>query len=516
MKISTEQLDNRQVVLTIEVEPERVERFLRQGARRLANRIRIPGFRKGKAPYQIIVNMVGKNAIYQEVLDDLIQEAYREALSQTQIEPIAQAELDDIQIEPLVIRMRVPLAPEVKPGDYRSIRVEQEEIEVTDEEVEEVLNDLRESRSRWVEVDRPAQYGDLLTVDIKGTADEETVIDQTDWEFVPAEDAEAEIVPGFDAAFIGMEPGETREFTLTYPADSNSRWAGKDVHFVATLKKIQARETIELNDEFAASIGDFQTLDELRESIRSELRSEREREAQAKHVEQVLDALVENAELVKYPPILLEQEIDRLIQDQESRLQASGLSMDEYLKLTQTTPEQYHESIRPQAEQRLVRNLLLDAVADAEEITVTPEEVEAEIVRMLQSMAGDTREQMGALLRTPAGRQIVAQDLRTQKTIERLLAIARGEVEEATSEGEAVEPGETEEEAEASAEASAPSEDEESVEVKEAARSEAEVKGTAEAAGSEAEEESQQESEHPPEEAPEAQEPSEAEQAEES
>jgi len=445
VKVSTEPLDNCQVALTIEVEPERVEQYLRRGARRLAQQVRIPGFRKGKAPYQVVVAMLGKDTIYNEILEDLINDAYREALSQTQLEPIDRAELEDVQIEPTVIRMRVPLPPKVKPGDYRSIRIEREEVEVSDEEVDEILEELRESRSRWVEVDRPAQYGDLLTVDIKGTVDGETLIDQTDWDFVPAENPEAELIPGFDAAFIGMKPGETREFTLTYPPDSNSRWAGKEAHFVATLKRVQEREAVELNDEFAASIGDFRTLEDLRRSIREGLKAERELEARSKDLEEVLDALVAGAEEISYPPILLEREIDDMIERQERQLRAQGMELEDYLRLNQMTREQYRESLRSQAERRLVRNLLLGAVAEAEGITVEPEEIEAEIARITQDLDEQAREGYQRILRTATGRQLIANDILTQKTLDRLLAIARGELEEAPE--EAAEEGQEEAEA---------------------------------------------------------------------
>lgn len=432
MKVSAEPLENCQVLLTIEVEPERVEKQLRRGARQLSQRVSIPGFRKGKAPYELVVAMLGKQAIYEEILEDLVTESYQEALAQTQLKPIAQAELEDIQLEPMVIRMRVPLPPEVKPGDYRSIRVPREEIAISEAEVDKVLEELRQSRSQWVEVDHPAEYGDLLTLDIKGTIGDETLIDQRDWELVPAQDAQTELLPGFDASFIGMRPGETREFTLTYPVDSKSRWAGQEAHFVATLKKVRRRERIELNDQFAATIGDFPTLAALRENIRKGLEAQREMEVRSRHLDQVLEALVKGAELIKYPPILLEREIDSLVSAQERQLSQRNITLDDYLKLNQMTREQYRERLRPQAEQRLVRNLLINAVAEAEGISVTPEEITAEIERTLQGLDRAARSEFSRLLNTPMGRQLIAHDLLTQKTLDRLLTIARGEMESNT------------------------------------------------------------------------------------
>ena len=429
MKVSTEHLPDRQAILTIEIEPERVQKFLQQGARKVANRVRIPGFRKGKAPFPVILAAVGKEALLQEVMPDLLDESYREALAESGVEPIGQASLEDVQIEPMVVRLRVPLAPVVKPGSYRSIRVEPETITVTDEEVDQILHELRDARSPWVDVDRPAQYDDLLTVDVQGSTATETIIDQTDWQIIPARDPQAELWPGFDASFLGMQVGETREFDLTYPADADSRWAGQTAHFRVTLKKVQERRSPELDDAFAASVGDFASLDALRANIREGLQAEREMEARSRHLDQVLEALVNGAEEVVYPPALVEEEIDAMMRELERALQQRRMSMDDFLKLNRLTREQYREQVRPRAEQRLKRNLLLGAVATAENLDVTEEEINAQIERILSDSSPQTQASLRQLLSTPAGRQLIANDILTEKTLNRLLQIARGEAE---------------------------------------------------------------------------------------
>ncbi len=429
MKVSTEHLPDRQVILTIEIEPERVQKFLQQGARKVANRVRIPGFRKGKAPFPVVLAAVGKEALLQEVMPDLLDESYQTALAESGVQPIGQASLEDIQIEPMVIRLRVPLTPVVKPGPYRSIRIEPEPVTVTDEEVDQVLRDLRDARSPWVDVDRPAQYDDLLTVDVHGSTADETIIDQTDWQIIPARDPEAELWPGFDASFLGMQVGETREFALTYPADASSRWAGQTAHFRVTLKKVQERRLPELDDAFAASVGDFASLEALRANIREGLQAEREMEVRSRHLDQVLEALVNGAEEVAYPPALVEEEIDAMMRDLERELQRRRMSMDDFLKLNRLTREQYREQVRPQAEQRLKRNLLLGAVAAAENLDVTAEEIKAQIERFLNGAPSQSQASLRQVLDTPAGRQMIANDILTEKTLNRLLQIARGEAE---------------------------------------------------------------------------------------
>lgn len=429
MKVSTEHLPDRQAILTIEIEPERVQKFLQQGARKVANRVRIPGFRKGKAPFPVVLAAVGKETLLQEVMPDLLDESYREALAESGVEPIGQASLEDVQIEPMVIRLRVPLAPVVKPGSYRSIRIEPEPVTVTDEEVDQVLDDLRDERSPWVDVDRPVQYDDLLTVDVHGSTAAEMIIDQTDWQIVPAREPEAELWPGFDASFLGMRIGETREFDLTYPADASSRWAGQTAHFRVTLKRVQERRLPELDDAFAASVGDFASLDALRANIREGLQAEREMEARSRHLDQVLEALVNGAEEVVYPPALVEEEIDAMMRELDRELQRRRMGVDDFLKLNGLTREQYREQMRPRAEQRLKRNLLLGAVAAAENLDVTEEEINAQLERILSDSSPQTQTSLRQILNTPAGRQLIANDILTEKTLNRLLQIARGEAE---------------------------------------------------------------------------------------
>lgn len=417
------------MILTIEIEPERVQKFLQQGARKVANRVRIPGFRKGKAPFPVVLAAVGKEALLQEVMPDLLDESYREALAESGVEPIGQASLEDVQIEPMVIRLRVPLAPVVKPGSYRSIRIEPEPVTVTDEEVDQILDDLRNTHSPWVDVDRPVQYDDLLTVDVHGSTATEAIIDQTDWQIIPARDPQAELWPGFDASFLGMQVGETREFDLTYPADASSRWAGQTAHFRVTLKRVQERRLPELDDAFAASVGDFASLDALRANIREGLQAEREMEVRSRHLNQVLEALVNGAEEIVYPPALVEEEIDAMMRELERELQRRRMSVEDFLKLNGLTREQYREQMRPRAEQRLKRNLLLGAVAAAENLGVTEEEINAQIERILSDSSPQTQASLRQILSTPAGRQFIANDLLTEKTLNRLLQIARGEAE---------------------------------------------------------------------------------------
>ncbi|OUC08425.1 hypothetical protein RY27_09070 [Litorilinea aerophila] len=288
LKVSTEPKENRQLEMTIEVEQERVDQELRKAARKLAGQYRIPGFRKGKAPYHIVAQYVGLPALFNEFIEKLGEEVYRQALEQEQIEPYAPASLDIASLEPLTYRLTIPLEPKVDLGDYRSLRLEEEEPVVEEAEIEEQLKQYLEQYAGWQEVDRPSQYGDMLTIDVKSVlvqedaaeGEETVVLDETDWDVTLDQENPME-PPGFDEALLGMRPGEEKEFVLSWPEDSQSIYAGKQARFHVKLHKIQAYEQPELNDDFAKLAGpDFETLDDLKESIRQSLLEEKKREAE--------------------------------------------------------------------------------------------------------------------------------------------------------------------------------------------------------------------------------------------
>ncbi|MCJ7668488.1 MAG: trigger factor, partial [Anaerolineae bacterium] len=238
MKVTTEKVGNCQAILTIEVEEERVKKSLKEAARRISRRTRIPGFRAGRAPYHIVERMVGKEAIFDEALEELSSQVYREALEESKLEPIDRAEMEVVSREPLTLKMTVPLKPEVELGDSQSIRVEPQEAkveDVEDKEVEEVLTALREERGEWVPMEREAQKGDLLTLDVEGRADGERVVGAEEGEYILRLGAEVP-VKGFPEMIEGMKPGEEREFTLPYPViHPNADLAGRKVEFRVRL-----------------------------------------------------------------------------------------------------------------------------------------------------------------------------------------------------------------------------------------------------------------------------------------
>jgi trigger factor len=439
LKISTEPMERRQLALVVEVEQERVDQELRKAARKLAADYRIPGFRRGKAPYHIVTQYVGLPTLFNEFVEPLGQEIYKQALEESGIEPYAAANLDIEGLEPLTYKFVVPMDPEIDMGDYRSLRVEESEPVIEDDEIEKELETYREDLAEWSEVERPSQYGDTLTIDVKsviiGEEDQEgeetVVLDETDWDVTLDEENPLE-PQGFDDALLGMQPGEEKEFTLDWPAESQSIYAGKSAQFKVKLHKLQAHTQPELNDDFAKMVGpDFETLDALKENIRTTLLEAKMKEAENNYLQQVLDKLIEQSSL-NYPPVVVEDQIDMMVNEFERQLRQYGIeNVEAYLTQVGQNIEDYRESLRPQAEIVAKQNLVISELYRVEGIEVTEEEIEARIQTMLGENTGETEnESMRAfaeMMRAGSGRSILESQILQEKALQRLLAIARGE-----------------------------------------------------------------------------------------
>ncbi|MDH7486362.1 MAG: trigger factor [Anaerolineae bacterium] len=435
MKVTSEELPDRQVVLTVEVEEERTQRALQQAAHRLSKRIRIPGFRPGKAPYPIVLRTVGEDHLRAEAFKAIGQQLYEEALKEAGIEAYAQGMLEDVQWGPLTFKVTVPLPPRVELGDYRALRVAPDPVIVLDEEVDEALQQWRERYAEWVPVERAAAYGDMLVMDIVGHVGEQEILNHQNWEWVLREESSGSL-PGFDAALAGLKAGDSRSFDLTY-AEGSSR-AGQTAHFEVAVHSVKARELPPLDDEFAQTVGEeYETLDALRESIRGKLRAQRE--AESNYESKALDALVAQAR-IEFPPLMVEEELDDLLEEHDRVLrQQQGLPLDDYLRLMHKSKEEYRQEQRPLAEQRLRRRLALSEFIEQEGLAVTEEEVDEEIERRVAAQPEERAERARGLFASPNGRQMLRNDLLTRKALLRLLTIARGEFEAPESGKEAEE-----------------------------------------------------------------------------
>lgn len=435
--VTTEPRENRQLAVTIEVGKDRVEKELRKAAAKVANQYKVPGFRKGKAPYHIIVQQFGLANLYGEFVDDLGQVLFREAVEQEKIEPYAQSSLEDIQLEPLTYKLIVPLEPEIKLADYRAMRVEADEPEIDDTEMERRLEQYREEYAGWQDVERLTAFGDLLTVDVKSVipgvdgAEDTVVLDETDWDITLDEENPMEPA-GFDRELLEMKAGEEKVFVLGWPADSQSIYAGKEANFTVTVKSVQAYEKPELNDEFAKLVGpDYETLEDLKQSIRESIEEGERSRAESDYANKVLDALVEASE-IDFPPVVIEDQIDGMMQDMDQRLRQIGIDgITTFLRQTNQDEEQYREQLRPDATKIALRNLVLSEVIKQEAFEIDDEEIEARIKQMVGvDEEGNINESAAALvdlLREGAGRNMIVSQLLTEKAVTLLQVAARGE-----------------------------------------------------------------------------------------
>jgi trigger factor len=431
LKVKTKSLDDCQVELTVEIPVEEFSGAMRAAARRLSKDTRIPGFRPGKAPYDVILRRFGEEAVFEEALDTFGQHAYRQALEEAKLEPFAQGSLDEVvSKEPLVLRYTVPLEPEIDLGKYRKVRLPFHEPKAEDQAVDDLMEELRQSQALIEPVSRPAQMSDVVVLDAQANLAEEDgnassllkedgvsilVADETSWP-----------IPGIAAHLVGISAGEEKEFSYTFPDDySNEDMRGKQADFHLKCHEVKSRIVPQWSDELARNIGDFKDLLELRIKVRERLQQEALKRAEGEYAEQVIDAMVDQAKVV-YPPVLIEREIDSLVEDLRERLKTQKLGLEDYLKIEKKSEEQLRADLKPVAHRRLLRGLVLGKLVEEEKLELTDEDIEDEVQR-LAAPFGDNATSVRKVFESPAGRQRIQTDLLTEKAIRRLMEIARGQ-----------------------------------------------------------------------------------------
>ena len=451
MKVKAERIENSQVVLEVEVEPEEEERSLEEAYRRLVKKADIPGFRKGKAPRAMLERYIGREALLQEAIERLVPELLNKAIEEQELNPIAQPEVEITQTEPVAFKATVPVSPTVELGSYREIRIDSEPVEVVGEELDRVIEQLRKQHAPWAPAERPVQLDDLVTMDIEGKVGEESLEKREGIQYQVLRDF-AFPVPGFSEKLVGLEKGKEVEFTISFPADhERSELAGQECWFKVLVSEIKEKKLPELDDEFAKSVSEeFETFDALREQIASNLRSMAEEQARRRYEEKAIDAVVEQAH-VDFPPVLVERDIDGLISEQERELRANKMSLEDYLTRMKMSGEQLREELRPIATKRVARSLVLGKFLGEENIEVGDEETDEEIEAMAQAV-GEKGDELREFFKSPIGRQSLQQRLLTRNAVRRLVDIASGEADsteslEERSEVESTEPLEKADEA---------------------------------------------------------------------
>jgi trigger factor len=450
VKVSRQSNSSIEVTLNIEMDETDEDPFLDRSYRRTVNQIRVPGFRPGKAPRSIVENYVGRTALVHEALDFMIPETLDQVLRDQDLQAFGQPDVEIKEeggalVEPIAFTAVVPLEPVVELGDYHSIRVEREEVEITDEAVGDILERLRQESAPWEPVERPVQFGDMLNVDVKGSIDGEQVVDDQGIDYLPQEENVLPF-PGFAVHLEGMSEGEEKEFVVTIPEDyPREQYAGKDCNFQVKVLSIKDKMLPDLDDEFAKGVGEgYDDLEALRNFVRERLTEEEEARVNHEFQENSLDELIKIAS-VHASQMLFQREVDAVWEERERALRSQRLDMETYLRFIGQTEDEFRDSLLPGAQERLTRFLVMRKLAQEEEIEVTDEEAQEELDALFDE-SGENAAAMRRALSTESARENMRTSLLNRKVMERLTQIAQG-----TAAAES-----TEEQAEAAAEASAP------------------------------------------------------------
>lgn len=422
MKVSNQSVENSQAILHIEVEPQEMEESLNKAYYRLLKGVDIPGFRKGKAPRHVLERYVGKEEFQREALEHLIPQLCNQVIEEQKMEVIAQPQIEVLQVDPVIFKSTFSLRPKVELGDYQHIRLAPKPVKVTKKEINSVIEQLRERHAVWSPAEHPVSFGDLVTIDIEEKRKGDLTNSYQGRQFPVIQDSPIPL-PGFAEHLVGMEKGEEREFSLSYPDDYELKeLAGKQYSFKVKLMEVKERHLPELNDEFAKSLGQgVETLDALRDLTATSLKNIAEERAKRDFEQKVIEAVVGLAK-VEFPPILVEQELDRLLSERDMLFKRQG-GLESYLKSLNKTEAEVREELRPRAAERVTQLLVLGKIAEEKKIEVSPTEIEAEIENMIK---GDEKnaEELRRIFGTQQGHRWVEERLITQKTVQHLVGIA--------------------------------------------------------------------------------------------
>ena len=388
MSLQVEKMEKNMAKLTIEVAAEDLEKAMQNAYQKAKGRISIPGFRKGKAPRKMIEQMYGKGVFLEDAVNALIPEHYSKALAECELEIVSQPTIDITQAEPgkaLIFTAEVAVKPEVTLGDYKGVEVPKTEITVTDEDVEAELKKEQEKNSRTISVeDRAAQLNDIVTIDFEGSVDGVPFDGGQATEY-PLTLGSNTFIPGFEEQLVGAKVGDDVDVKVTFPEEYQAKeLAGKEAIFKCAVKKIEAKELPELDDDFAKDVSEFDTLAEYKEHVKTNLEDKKANEAKRAKEDAAVDKAIENAQM-DIPEAMLQTQCRQMLDDFSRRMQSQGLSMDQYFQFTGMTADKMMEDMKPQALKRIQTRLVLEKVAEVENIQPTEEEVNEEISKMAEA-----------------------------------------------------------------------------------------------------------------------------------
>ena len=425
MNVKVENTENKnEVKLTFNIEAEKFEEAMKKVYAKTAKYFNIPGFRKGKAPMQLVERQYGSAIFYEDAFNELVPDIYDEAIKENKVEAVSRPNIDIVQMEKgkeLIFTATVETKPEVELGKYKGIEIKKIEYTTSDKDIEHELGHMAERNARLVSVDnRPVEKGDITTIDFTGS------VDGVEFEGGKAENHELEIgsntfIPGFEDQIIGMKIDEEKDVKVKFPEDYFSKdLAGKDAVFKVKLHEIKKKELPKMDDEFAKDVSEFDTISELKNSIKEKLDTENTNKAKYETEEEAIKVVCDNTK-IDIPNGMIEMEIDNMVRDLENRLSYQGLKLNQYLQIMGRTEEDIRKDYREQAEKSVKSRLVLEAIVKAEKIEATPEEV-TEKVKDMAKQYGRKEEE---LLENVQLKEYIEESLKTEKAIDFIVKNAK-------------------------------------------------------------------------------------------
>ena len=419
MSLQVEKLENNMAKLTIEVSAEELEKAIEKVFQKQKKNISIPGFRKGKVPRQMVEKMYGKEVFYEDAANELIPAAYEKAYDECEEEIVSSPKIAIVQLEagkPFIFTAEVALKPEVELGTYKGVKVDKVEVTVTDAEVDAEVEKERERNARSVSVtDRAVKDGDQTVIDFEGFKDG-VAFEGGKGENYPLTIGSGQFIPGFEDQLIGKNIGEDVEVNVTFPENYQAEeLAGQPALFKVVIKEIKEKQLPELDDEFAAEVSEFDTLDEYKADVKANLIAKREKDVRNAKEDAVIQAIIDDAKM-EVPEAMIETQQRQMVDDFAQRLQSQGLSMEQYFQFTGLTTAKMMEQVRPNAESKIKSRLVLEAVVKAENLVATEEDFDAEVAKMAESYqmeADKVKEMLGE-----AGKTQIMEDLAVAKAVD--------------------------------------------------------------------------------------------------
>ena len=440
MKVtSVEKKEKSTVELTIQVEADVFEAAVQQAYLKNRASINVPGFRKGKAPRKVIEGMYGSGVFYEDAIEAVYPGAYAEAVKEQGLDDVGypKVELVEVGKDGFTFKALVSVRPEVKLGDYKGLTAPKNEPAVTDKDVDAELKPYIDRATRLVSVEREAQNGDTVVIDFEGF-DNGVAFEGGKGENYDLKLGSGSFVPGFEEKLVGAKAGEEKDLNITFPEDYHADLAGKAVVFHVKVKEVKESQVPEVDDEFAKDVSEFETLEAFRADLKSKLELRRQTHAQNDFENQVMERLIANMEC-EIPDGMVDVELDRMMDDYAMQLQNQGISMEDYQKMLGVNGDMIRDSARPDALRRIQTRLALTAVADAENLEVSDEEVEAEINRLAKQYQLEADQVKAAI---PA--EDLKRDLKMRKASDLVISSAKvGKAPEAAEEAPAEKPKRT-------------------------------------------------------------------------